>query len=299
MKFKNGRKSSSIPHGIDGDIQRMSSSAKSSHSVFGAFARALSLLQKVVPAVPLILYFLIKLGLIVTYYFSINEPLTSFWAHSIRGLSGQDLGHFPEHLLLMQRILGRSDIILDIFVRIIFEGASVLLISSYYMKKPTTLREGFSVAVKRYHHLLAAALLAGVGMALCLNLPSFLAGSVPRVLLLGVAVFSTFLGLIVQALFLYAIPYILIKNHTALRAIVNSVRMARKFSPQTFLLVSFPFVLTLPTVLLGLNAEMIALRLSPVFMIYNQVLGEIMQLVATYLIIGGATIFFVRRRKVV
>jgi hypothetical protein len=47
--------------------------------------------------------------------------------------------------------------------------------------------------------------------------------------------------------------------------------------------------------LLELNLELIAFRISPDFIIHILVIEEVMHLIASYLIVGGAALVFMRK----
>ena len=106
----------------------------------------------------------------------------------------------------------------------------------------------------------------------------------------------TLVGLVLETFFLYAIPFILIERRTALAAIRRSFAFAGRHFIESFLLVLVPFLLTVPTLLLSVNPRTIALQISPEFLVQVQVAGEVMQFIATYLLMGGLTIYFAETR---
>lgn len=263
-------------------------------NVFGVFAEALSQLHHGRLAVPLLLYFALRIAIVSLYLASVTEPLSSFWALLVGGFSGEDLSHYPAHLILMPAILGRFDIALDILVSVLFQGATIALVAAAYRRRPVSLAVGFSEASRGYRHMIMVMLVISIALFVCLNVPRLLTTHLGGAARLGATGLALLLGLFAQALFLYAIPLVVLERHSAPRAIAASVRFARRNTFMTFLLVAVPFILTVPTLLLGFRAEMIAFRISPDFLLINQIAGEIMQLVATYLIIGGATIILIR-----
>jgi membrane-anchored glycerophosphoryl diester phosphodiesterase (GDPDase) len=138
-------------------------------------------------------------------------------------------------------------------------------------------------------------LVISIALFVCLNVPRLLATHLGGVARLGITGVALILGLLVQAFFLYAIPLVVLERYSAPKAIAASVRITRRSAFTTFLLVAVPFILTVPTLLLGFRAELLAFRISPDFLLINQIAGEIMQLIATYLIVGGATIALIHR----
>jgi hypothetical protein len=100
------------------------------------------------------------------------------------------------------------------------------------------------------------------------------------------------LGLLVQALFIYAVPIILMRRRSAFGALRENFRFAVHNYPASFTLALVTFAVSLPTFLLGLKSRVIALRLFPELLIHIQVTAELLQFVATYLLVGGVTVLF-------
>jgi hypothetical protein len=266
-------------------------------SIVRAFTTALSLLSHGKLIVPLLTYFAVKILLVILYTISISEPWSSLWAFFLRGVTGNQLSHYPTHLLLMPLALGRLDMILQILLNVIFQGATILLVTSAFKQKQISLKDSFGGSARRYVHLVCVSLVTSIVILLCVNFPNAVINRLvdsPRMVIIAAAML---LGLVIQAFFIYAMPLVILEHHSAIRAIGNSFRMARRFFGQTFLIAATPFVLMLPTTLLSFKAQVISLRLSPEFMIHIQTADEVMQLIATYLFIGGLTINFIRRRR--
>ncbi len=264
-------------------------------NILRIFATALSLLQNGRLAVPLLLYFALRIAVIFLYLSSVNEPLSSFWALFVGGYSGEDVSHYPVHMILMPTILSRLDIVLDIFASVLFQGATIVLVAAAFRKRKISVGGGFTRAARGYPHMVAVMLVVSIALLLCVNAPRVLNPALRGAAYYGVYALVLLVGLCVQALFLYAIPFILLEGRRAPGAIASSMRSATRSAVTTFLIVAVPFVFTIPTLLLGLKAEMIAYRISPDFLLINQIAGEIIYLIATYAIVGGATITLISR----
>ncbi len=86
------------------------------------------------------------------------------------------------------------------------------------------------------------------------------------------------LGLMIQSLFVYAIPFIMIDGFSAAAALASGISLSLRTFTKTLLIVAVPFLLTVPIILLDMKAEMIALQLSPDFMIHNHIASRVMEL---------------------
>ncbi|MBN2070083.1 MAG: hypothetical protein JW814_01395 [Candidatus Krumholzibacteriota bacterium] len=264
---------------------------------FSSFHSAISILRDFRIAIPSIIFLTIHLGILILYLSSLEPPLTSFWALFIRGLSGSDIGHFPGHIILMQPILDRLDILIDIFINIIFQGVTVILVFSFAFDRSLSLRDGFRGTLGKYLQLLLVSVVASTLIyAVFLLVGNIRAGAG---VLEGYIIYSAgiVIALAIQGLFLYTTPAILLYDADFFRSVRKSFSIAADSAATTFFVVLFPFILTLPTTFIGIKAGLIATRLSPDFIIYNYVVSSIIEMISTYLIIAGGTIIFMGRMK--
>ncbi len=266
-------------------------------SVPAIFNKALSALKNPIVAIPSILYFIFQILIMLFYLRSINKPWSSFWAFLINGISAKTLGHYPHHIILMQPILGRFNQFADIFIHVVFQGAIVLMISSFLAGRTPSLRRSFSLSIKRYIHLAAVSLASSAAIFACINISRTASKSLdptPHIVVIAAGIIC---GLIIQALFLYTTPLILLKKMSAAAAIKNSISIASRLATVTLLIVILPFILTLPSIFLDLKAEMISLRLFPDFMTYHHIVKEILQTISTYLITAGSAVAFYKLNR--
>ncbi len=269
---------------------------KSINSAFQAFQVSLTLLPDPRIAAPYLCYFLFQMILLAGYLTGNSGPLAHFWALPVGGVSPEYLGHYPTHLLLLQPILGRIEIFLEIVLKCIFHGATVYLVARAMRRGKPSLPRSFSEAGRRYPRLLVVSVISSLAVYAAVFLGVYLSSG--RVGWAGYALLGggIAVGLAVQSLFVYAIPLIMIDNASATSALASGISLSLKTYTKTLLIVALPFMLTVPTILLDIKAEMIALELSPDFMIFNHVASRVMELVSTYLITASATVIFLARK---
>ncbi|MBD3179370.1 MAG: hypothetical protein GF417_07055 [Candidatus Latescibacteria bacterium] len=265
-------------------------------SIINVYISALSALRNPVVALPSLIYFALHI-LIMAIYLNIQSPaLHSFWALFIRGIAPEIFRHYPHHIILMQAVLGRFDILLDIFIHIIIQGATVAMVGSVLSRGNPDAAPSFSLTFKRYGHLLAVSIISSGIIFLVLNISEMVTGAlIPggRLIFAGASILA---ALAVQGLFVYTTPFILLEGEDAFSSIGKSSSLACHSVILTALLVVIPFILTLPSVLLDIKAEMISFRLSPDFIIYNHIVGELLQTIATYLITAGSAVIVIMKR---
>jgi hypothetical protein len=278
----------------DINIKERTGLLASVQSSLRCFGTSISLLGNGRVIVPFLIYFIIKVFIVFFYVHVISDPFISFWALFINKMSGADLSHYPEHIIVMQKILQRFDIVLELFLNPIFQGATIFIVASAFSKISFTVREGISKASKKYTHLVITAIIASALMLASVYLPDLIFGQPGGLFNAITPATGSVLGLIVQAFLVYAFPFIILRGENALFAMAGSFKLSKIFFGRSIILVALPFILTIPTLFLEFNAEIIAIRLSPEFIIYLQVVKEVIQLISNYLLFGAATVMFVR-----
>ena len=278
------------------DAEERKSLAKSISSVFQAFQVSLTMLVDPRVAAPYLLYFVLQMILLTAYLAGNSGPLARFWALPVPGVSPEHLGHYPAHLLLLQPILGRIEMILDVLLKCVFHGATVYLVARTMRGGRPSLPRSFSAAGRRYPGLIVASIISSIAVYAAIILSVWLSSGMEggvRYALLGGGIAA---GLVIQSLFVYAIPLVMIDDRSALSALASGISLSLRTFTKTFLVVAIPFLLTVPAILLDLKAEMIALQLSPDFMIHSHVASRVLELVSTYLITASATVIFLARK---
>ena len=265
------------------------------HAGLSAIYDALLLVRGIKIALPLLLYFLFEIVVILLYARSGPGALDGFWGLFLPGRGSAAVRHYPYRLLMLPVILGRLDIALDILLYSIAQGTTVLLVASALRDRPLSLTGSLGRTMKRYWHIAGVMLVATAALFCAAYLPSVpaLFGWTARNRYIatggGIA-----LGILAQAFFLYAVPFVLLNGKPFLGAVGGSFRLARRRYPLSLTLAAVPFIITLPTFLLGFKAQFISLRTFPELIMHIQILGEIMKLISGYVLIGGVTVAFIK-----
>jgi hypothetical protein len=260
-----------------------------------AIYKALLLVHRVKIVLPLLLYFFFELIVIILYAKGGPGVLDGFWEIFLPGRGAERIGHYPQRLLLLPTIMGRLDIALDILVHVVAQGMTILLIASALADKPLYLAGSFGRTMRRYWHLAGVMLIATVFILAATYLPAlpsiFGWTERNRYFMTGGGIIF---GILVQALFLYAIPFVLLGGENFARAIGKSFGFARRRYLLSLTLAAVPFAVTLPTFLLGFKAQVISLRIFPELIMHIQIMGEVMKLVSTYILVGGVTAIYIQ-----
>lgn len=265
--------------------------------VLVAFKTTLLSLRYAKTAVPFLCYFLFKLCLISLYTSGAWKALDAFWKLFTPGMNTEALAHYPDRLLFMPATLGRLDLALEILLFVLAQATTMVLFAALARRERLDVGASARAAGKKYVPLAIAAAIASVVLFAAFRYPAAFLGrlvGIPRGL---EATLSALLGLVIQSFFLFAMPFILFEGHSAFASIAQSFRFASRHFLEAFTLVFVPFILTVPTILLGINSELIAYRISPESLVHVQIAGEVVELFTAYLLMGALTTYFLETRN--
>lgn len=266
-------------------------------TAISAFYEAFALMRRPVLWVPLLLWLAFKVGLIFLYRATFLGPVGDLWALMIPAGARASLSHYPWDLIYMPLVLNRMTTVLDVFATVIFQGATIVLFAGVFRKAPVSLGEAFRHVLRRYRPVVGVTILSALALFVVLQIPT-LARRLLNTSLPSKPVFlvDTVAGIVVQALFLYTLPLVLLTGYSIRAAVAASLRWARHSFPQTLLLVFVPFLLTVPTLLLGLRSNALIAQLSPEILIHLEIASEVSTMAASVVMAGALTTWFVRRR---
>jgi hypothetical protein len=278
------------------DAAERGSLARSTAAAFEAFQTALGLLVDARVAAPYLIYFVFQMALLAVYLAGNSGPLARLWALTLRGITPESLGHYPAHLLLLQPILGRIEMVLEVVVKSAFHGATIYLVAKAVRRGRPSLPQAFSAAGRRYPHLVCVSLVSSAAIYAAVFLGVWLSSGIEgpaRHIALGGGIAA---GLVIESLFVYSMPIVMLDGASAPAALASGISLSLRTFTKTLIIVAVPFMLTLPTILLDMKADMIALRLSPDFMIHNHIASRVMELVSVYITTASATVIFLARK---
>lgn len=262
-------------------------------AVPAAYLAALQTLANPKVWVPLGAYFVLKMVILFSYVASGSGSASALWGAVLNERGRNIMTHYPGHLFVMPVVLSRIDIPLDVLLNGALQGVTILLVAAVWRKTPVRLGKAFSRAFHRYGAIVLVSAVAAAALYVCFAIPGFtsrfLEGLVPHSLVLSAV---TFLGLVVQALFLLTLPLVVMSDRPGLAAIRESVASALHAPVATFLMVLIPFVLTIPTTILDLKSHALAYRLSPDILVHIQVATEVVQWLTMLLLIAGITVAY-------
>lgn len=264
-------------------------------TAFRSLYEAIQILQNSKVILPLLVYFVIKILLIISFIKSGTGGLHAFWSFLLPGGQADGLEHYPHHVMLLPLAMQRLDIALDLFLHIIAQGMTVLLVAAAYSGRTIGIVSSFHGTMRRYWHLVIVMIIAIGAILVAANIPYLIPispESLPHRHIPTAA--GILLALITQAFFIYAVPIVLLSTRPAFGALLDNFRLASRNYPASLTLALVTFAVSLPTFLLGFKARVIALRLFPELLIHIQITAELLQFVSTYLLVGGVTVLLLK-----
>jgi len=262
-----------------------------------AISKSVGAIVNPVVLLPLILYLIVKLILIVLFI-KFPQQLSPFWSAMVPGISAEDLSHYPFSLLNMAAVLGNLDILLDIFLLVIPEAITIILI--YNFLKSSTKSAGFGKSMqnslKKYPSLIVASGFSTIIILACSRFFSTLFSTIVSTSSKS-QLFGIGLTLLIQPFIIYIIPFIIISGKGIGESIKRSFTLGKTVYVETLTIILLSFLITTPVIILELKRELLALRLSPEFLIQLQIANEILGFLYLYILISSITVLFVESEK--
>ncbi len=216
----------------------------------------------------------------------------------VRLLGGENATHYPMLFYSLPTMFFRVNLAIAVLVTSIAGGAATLLFARGFGLDGV--RTAWRDALRRAPALMIATL---VMVAIIIGIAG-LAGLVPREMYLNNAVVrwvtrggTLLLFVVVQSLFAYATPWIVLRGHSAWPAIRDSVRVTGRTLLPTLVVVGVPAVLIFPLSYASGRVDLIAEKLKP------EIVGGLLgmevtaQLVLTFLLVGAVTRLFLWRME--
>ncbi|HNX82546.1 MAG TPA: hypothetical protein PKL77_10435 [Candidatus Omnitrophota bacterium] len=259
---------------------------------------------------PFVVFFILEIVVLLFVFIIPRDPIVKLFGPPIRTLWGEGFLHYPFNFILLPKLASLSRLVLTVFAGSFTTGWAVFLVWALYQKKTLRISESASEAFKRYMSLFFVVLtvtlvlyffgkLIGIGL-----LKYFGAGHakllfIPARVWLGPieACIGFILSIVVQAIFIYAVPILLLNNDKPIRSLARSVGMFRRLPVVTTLLVFFPILLYVPIIVLLSNTQFLIGRVFPEFVLLVLCAGSVITSLVIDPFITVASAFIVIKDK--
>ncbi|UCD94709.1 MAG: hypothetical protein JSU69_01265 [Candidatus Zixiibacteriota bacterium] len=251
---------------------------------------------------PFFLYAVLQIVLLLLCVSYVNPrlyPVLSPLVSLLGQRNAEMFGHYPELYLLLPYVFQWG----KLFLSIIFEGlaiglTSALFVIAFHSKGRPRLK--LSPVFARWPQLLITwAVITGVIYLVNWLVPEifseYLQGSPRRVVIFEMVM--RIIGVIIYAVFVYAVPAIIVRGEGIVRALKTSVSYFAGHPFFTFLLVLIPFLFTLPTTYLSAKAGIVVTKFSPELMFYILLGAIIVDMVINFVLTGAVVKFLVEDKE--
>lgn len=242
---------------------------------------------------PFFIFAVFEFIALIFIYLAPRAPLNKVFGPPIRVFWGEGFLHYPVNFLLLPKLAFLSRMFLYIFLGSLLTGMAVAIISDIHHKKHLNLKACFKTALKNYIYLFTIVFIISVLFYFLVKITNialvryFIAGHRQLLLLsakmwlgpLSIAINFIF-GLLIQSIFIYAIPLLIIANEKFNKAIIKSFALFKGLFIPTIILVGLPMLIYIPIIVLQYNSAVLINKLFPESVLYVLICGIIISALA-------------------
>lgn len=205
----------------------------------------------------LFLPFLIFAGIdligLILLYLAPQEPFLKVLGPPIRAFWGEAFLHYPMNFILLPKLESLNRMCLSIILGSLLTGVAVAMVYDDDNYQRISLRKSFRSALKKYVSLFTVVLTVSI-------IFYFTTKVIPSTV-------NFLIAILVQSVFIYAIPILMLENVTLVKAIAKSFGLFRRFFVVTIILVGLPMFIYAPIIVLQSNTSFLINRLFPEFIL--------------------------------
>jgi hypothetical protein len=230
-----------------------------------------------------------------------HTPINFIMAPPIRRIWGEVYLHYPFIYELLPRLVYFTKILTGIFFGSITTAVAVVAVARMRKREVVDFKEILSQVLKNYISLILLAALLYVIVHVSMKQPQALLARYfhghakllfvgPRLwFTLALPVIQFFLAVIFQALFVYAIPFIVLGGKKFLSAFVLGVRFFWRNALKTLFAVTVPMILYIPVTMVRTNISIVADKFGPEAIVGVLILGTLVSAIIVDCLITIAT----------
>ncbi len=244
---------------------------------------------------PFFIFFLVMLLQIILLS-NIYSPLLSGWLIPIvQWIGDESIIHYPQHIAYIPSVFEKMNLLFSWLIDSLLSATAVLMFAAYFNREKVRFFDSLKIAAGYYPRLLLIWLIVFVPILLLFwGLPSlfeqFVVGAPRRkmALMLGMQGLQT----VVTALFVYVVPYLLLRKAAFGQAFVRNFSLFFRSFFTTVILVGIPQFLLLPLVYALQNTGDIVNKFNPNVVIWMTVGLAIALTLSNYFTTGAIVRFF-------
>jgi hypothetical protein len=234
---------------------------------------------------------------VLAVIFSASQlPFSTVVAPVIRAFWGEQFLHYPYNLVLLPKLFGYGKIGADLAVGVLLTATAVAMMQQAYQATQPGWLTGLKKGVRRYFRVgVVWAMMLVAAMLTAREVDVFL-GPLIGVPLLRVAV-GFLAGILVQIIFVFAIPAIVIDNRKTLAALRHGLRIIAGNPGRSLALVAIPNLLFIPVLYAYLKLPRLMELVAPEAALYAVLARIVLAVAVDVLVATGATVLFLQHKE--
>ena len=242
--------------------------------------------------VPFIILSFINAFALYLLYLSPQRPVSLLLAPPVRAFFGEKFLHYPLNFVILPKLFWYAQVSISVSFGVILTALAVAIVAKAYDGQRPLFFLNLIQVVKRYFALLCVWLIPFVLGIVVFKLFLKMAGFTGGMRSLYVTSMAFLLSVIVQIIFIYTVPLIVIKKRSLLSSLFENVRVLIKLFVPSLFLVVVPAAVYLPVLLLKSKTVYLMTRLFPEVSLLILAAGIFVTFFIDLLIITSTTILF-------
>jgi len=261
--------------------------------------------------IPFACFAFVELIFLLLIYVAPRQPFNIVLAPPIRAFWGERFLHYPVNFLLLPKLASHSRNFLSCIIGSLLTGFAVAMVADTYNSKTVHLFSALKNAFRKYLSLFTVVLIInllflGLVKVMEMGLIRYFTSGHATLLFLKPVIWlgpilialNLLLVVLVQGVFVYAIPLLMIENLKLFKAIGRSALLFVKLFLPTLALVGLPVLIYIPIIILQFNAPFLIDRLFPESVLYVCIAAVVINsLVIDLLVTLSTTILFLQNKK--
>ena len=260
--------------------------------------------------IPFLIFAIVDLVSLFILFLAPRMPLRLALGPIIRTIWSETFLHYPANFILLQKLSFLSRLALSVLIGSLLTGMAVSIIQSIFYKRPVELKKSFLSALKIYFSLFLVTLIVTglfyfTGKAMSFVLAKYFSRHA-RLLFIGARIWfgpvsmalNFLIALFIQALFIYAIPLLIIEKMKFKKAIARSFVLLKKLFIPTILLIGLPMLLYIPIIVMEYNTVFLIEKFIPEIILVILMTGIIINsLLIDPLITAATTLLYLKKKE--
>ncbi|MFH1778031.1 MAG: hypothetical protein ABH952_10795 [Candidatus Omnitrophota bacterium] len=266
--------------------------------------------------IPFIITAFFEFIALLLIYYSPRQPLVVFLGPPITRFWGGKYLHYPFNFVLMPKLLFYSQTLISIFVGSLMTAVAVYLIwQSISLNNRQRILPAIKKTLPRYLGVIVAIFINLILIWLYFKFENkfenkllvklFAENPTKKILFIGVQgwrqigfYFGILVTIIIDTLFVYVIPIIIIERRSVFMAIIRSITFAIRNFTVSFFIVAIPILFYLPIIILKGKMSILMDKFIPEVTLYILTCGILLTMLINCWITALSVHVFITRRKV-